>query len=314
MPFHACIYQNPELAVPVEPLVSMCRRENLEVMVWDTTPALEQLRGSLPQEPAILFLPAVERDCLGVKMAQAALMDAPPKVFDAAPRVILLYGPELPSKQFLCLAFREGVDDIVALDAGTEALAVQVARAIRVLRGRIESSLAGGELNTKIRALQRACERFEQQKARWEERYQMLVSTSVRMALGELSLNDLAPRLLIAATSPTQAAAAQDVATQMGFMVQVAHRGADAMEMMEAAPPNVLLTDGTLPDMDATGLAFSARQILGSRPIHVIAWSGSAESEDAFLAPDGGVDDFVLKTPGEVGAHLLAAALLGGLR
>jgi hypothetical protein len=29
--------------------------------------------------------------------------------------------------------------------------------------------------------LQRACERFEQQKARWEERYQMLVSTSVRM-------------------------------------------------------------------------------------------------------------------------------------
>ncbi|HNY28434.1 MAG TPA: response regulator [Candidatus Sumerlaeota bacterium] len=314
MSFHACIYQNPELAVPVEPLVSVCRRENLEVRVWATSPALENLRGSLPQEPAILFLPAVERDCLGVKMAQAALLDAPPKVFDAAPRVILLYGPELPSKQFLCLAFREGVDDVVALDAGEEALGVQVARAMRVLRGRIESSLAGGELNTKIRALQRVCERFEQQKARWEERYQMLVSTSVRMALGELRLNDLAPRLLIAATSASQAAAAQDVATQMGFMVQVAHRGADAMEMMETTPPNVLLTDGTLPDMDATGLAFSARQILGSRPLHVIAWSGNAEAEDAFLAPDGGVDDFVLKTPGETGAHLLAAALLGGLR
>jgi hypothetical protein len=53
-------------------------------------------------------------------MAQAALLDAPPKVFDAAPRVILLYGPALPEKQFLCLAFREGVDDVVALDAGEE--------------------------------------------------------------------------------------------------------------------------------------------------------------------------------------------------
>lgn len=314
MSFHVCIFQNPDVVTPVEPLVAVCRRENLEVMVWDAMPALEHLRGSLPQEPAILFLPAVERDCLGVKMAQAALLDAPPKVFDAAPRVILLYGPALPEKQFLCLAFREGVDDVVALDTGEEALGVQVARAMRVLRARIESSLAGGELNTKIRALQRACERFEQQKARWEERYQMLVSTSVRMALGELRLNDLAPHLLVAVTSVSQAAAARDVATRMGFVVQVAHRGADAMEMMEATPPNVLLTDGTLPDMDATGLAFSARQILGSRPLHVIAWSGNAEAEDAFLAPDGGVDDFVLKTPGETGAHLLAAALLGGLR
>lgn len=66
--------------------------------------------------------------------------------------------------------------------------------------------------------------------------------------------------------------------------------------------------------MSAKAFAPAARQALGNKPVVIIAWSSSPETEDAILAPKTGIDDFVLKTTNSEGANLLAAALLGGLR
>jgi hypothetical protein len=48
--------------------------------------------------------------------------------------------------------------------------------------------------------------------------------------------------------------------------------------------------------------------------VMIIAWSSNAEAEDRFLAPNGGIDVFILKTSAEDKCNLLAGALLGGLR
>lgn len=42
----------------------------------------------MPSTPAVLFVPAIEEDCLGVKLAQDALSEK-------LPRVIVLYAPSL---------------------------------------------------------------------------------------------------------------------------------------------------------------------------------------------------------------------------
>ena len=55
-------------------------------------------------------------------------------------------------------------------------------------------------------------------------------------------------------------------------------------------------------------------QRVGNKPVFVVAWSSSPEAEDTLLAPDTGIDDFVLKSTTSEGTGLLAAALLGGLR
>ncbi len=295
-------------------LMDACREERCEILDQGALSDAEGLRSALPDEPFILFLPAVEEDCLGVKLAREALMDGPPRVFTGPPRVIVLYAPSLPSKEFLCLAFREGVDDVTALESGKETLAIQVARARRLLQTRLDSSFAGGELEGKLSAMRVHCEHLERDSVRWKERFMSLASTSFRMATGELRLTDSAPSLLIVAASNSQAASVEDLANSLGFDPVVVHNGMDALKQLEKHPPQVILTDGILPDMDAAILAHSARRVLGEHPVVIIGWSSNPAAQDILLAPEASIDDFVLKSSTGEAVNLLAAALLGALR
>ncbi len=289
------------------PLIKRCRQEQYEIEECNQPQDHETLKSLLPSTPAVLFVPAVEEDCLGVKLAQDALNEK-------LPRVIVLYAPSMPSREFLCLAFREGVDDIISLDADTETLNSKLKRADNILQARLDSMDAGGKWRREMKSLHLRCEQLECKNARWEERLLALSSTATRMATGKLQLAESATSLLIVATSNSQASSAAELCRRLGFDTHVAHTGKDALEQISKNPPRVILTDGTLPDMNATAFAPAARKALGDKPVVIIAWSSSPEAEEILLAPDAGIDDFVLKSTTSEGAGLLAAALLGGLR
>ncbi|MBN1807077.1 MAG: response regulator [Sedimentisphaerales bacterium] len=291
----------------LEPLIERCRQEKFEVEDYKQPQEHEALRKLLPSTPALLFMPAVEEDCWGVKLAQDAFVEK-------LPRVIILYASSMPSREFLCLAFREGVDDVITLDSDEETLNSKIKRANNVLQTRLELAGFGGSEQQKIKSLQLQCEKLERKTAKWEERLLALASTATRMATGQLSLAENAPSVLIVATSNSQASSVAELCRHLGFDSHVTHTGKEALELIAKEKPNVILTDGTLPDMNATAFAPAARKALGKEPVVIIAWSSSPEVEDTLLAPDSGIDDFVLKSTSSEGTGLLTAALLGGLR
>jgi PleD family two-component response regulator len=291
----------------LEPLIKRCRQEQFEVEECNQPPDHETLKSLLPSTPAVLFVPAIEEDCWGVKLAQDALNDK-------MPRVIVLYAPSMPSREFLCLAFKEGVDDIISLDADIETLNSKLKRADHILQARLDSVDAGGQGQRKMKSLQLRCEQLECKNAKWEERLLALSSTATRMATGQLHIAGSAPSVLIVASSNSQASSAAELCRRLGFKTHLAHTGKDGLEQISENPPRVILADGTLPDMNATAFAPAAGKALGNKPVIIVGWSSSPESEDTLLAPDSGIDDFVLKSTTSEGTGLLAAALLGGLR
>lgn len=301
----AIFYYTPEMPVNMAPVETACREENMEWSTRELQPAPEALRQSLPKGPAVLFLPALEKDCLGVKLVQTA------RAFEHG-HVTVLYAPSLPDARFLCLAFREGLDDVLPLDEPPVATAVQVKRAgRRFMQRMIRLSKTQDPEGEKLRVL---CERFESENAHMREQILHLSSTVGRLARGELKMSKEAPALLIAARSRAQSSSAVEIAKELGFVVTLVESGAEALAAADETPPRVLLTDGTLGDMDGAELARKMRKALGNRPLVVIAWSSSPEAIDQLLTPETLVDDFVLKTGGREGNLLLGAALLAALR
>jgi CheY-like chemotaxis protein len=291
----------------LESLKNRCRKRQFETEEYDQPADHETLKTLLPSTPAVLFAPAAEQDCWGVKLAQDALDRN-------LPRVIVLYASTMPSREFLCLAFKEGVDDIINLDADSETIDAKLKRAGRLLQARLDLVDAGLQGTQKVKSLQLRCRQLEQENAKWKERLLALSSTATRMATGQLRLTDTVPSVLVVATSSSQASSAANVCSALGFDTHVVHTGKDGLEQAAKSPPHVIITDGTLPDMNATEFAPAVRRALGRKPVVIVAWSSTPEAEDALLASDSGIDDFVPKSANSESEELLAAAVLGGLR
>lgn len=288
-------------------LIQCCRDEHFEIEDRGQVPDHEAIKAMLPETPVVIFVPAIEEDCLGIKLAQDALEKN-------LPRVIVLYSSSMPSREYLCLAFREGVDEIITLDSDKENLLAQVSRVGRLLHARADSTADDSQLHKKVKSLQLLCEHLEGENAKWQERLIALSSTTTRMATGQLRLAEDSPSLLIVASSSSQAEHTLELARQLGFIPDVAGSGKEALLQIEKQPPQIILTDCTLPDMDAKTFAHDARKAMGTKPVIIISYSSDPEVEESLLAPDVEIDDFVLKSSTSEGNNLLAAALLGGLR
>lgn len=288
-------------------LSESCARAGLDVEKRPDTPSEDALRAALPDGPLALFLPALEEDFQGVKLAQVAQATR-------APRVVALYAAASPSAEYLRLALNEGVDAVITLDSRPESMAANVQRMARRLRERQTLCGEDSQVHRELETLTRRCESLEHAAARWRERILALSATSIRLATGELRIAEEGPSLLIAASSVAQAASAKEIAERLGFRSRLCSSAAQALEALAAEPPNVILTDGALPDMDARAFAQSARRVMAGQPVVVIVWSSNRDAEDALMAPESGLDDFVPKGATAEGRALLAAALLGGLR
>ena len=269
--------------------------------------ASTELVTVLTDESAVVLLPALEDDCLGIKLAQQVI-DHP------TPYAVALYGKGLPAKDYLCLAYRTGLDDIIDVKGGHDTLDVQLRRLGVTLYQRQRFVHETDEFQSEAGALARQCDRLQRDNDRWQERLISLANTAKELAIGRRRMAIDTPRLLIVAASPHQAETALQVAGELGFDCQQVSNAQAALEDIQSRPPAVILVDSVLPDQELSTFVKSARHVCGNQPMTIIAWSSNPESEDELLTPATEIDDFVLKSSQGEGILLLTAALLGSLR
>lgn len=303
-PVH-CFYKDNEK--DADSLMQIFEKAGAPFESYKPLPEPGSFSDALAAEASLLILPAVQEDCLGVKMAQMARAQNPE-------HVILLYAPQLPPADYLCLAFREGADDILDLHVDEVALDNQVKRAVRLFRSRRERRNSGTGNEKEWKALRSREEYLERALSRMQERLVCLATSAMRITSGEIDFGKNPPLLFLITGSTRQTLEARGSAEKMGFQVKAFATAEEALEAMERARPQVILTDGTLPDSTAFDLAKKARKTLGNHPVVIVVWSGDLNREDEFLRPGSGLDDFVPKLSGSLGEGLLCAALLGGLR
>lgn len=92
-----------------------------------------------------------------------------------------------------------------------------------------------------------------------------------------------------------------------GYEVSVAHNGLEALESMQHAVPDLIITDLAMPEMDGLELTRAVRR---SSPVPIIVLSVRDQEAMKVAALDAGADDYVMKpfsTPellARVRAHL----------
>ena len=77
-----------------------------------------------------------------------------------------------------------------------------------------------------------------------------------------------------------------------GYDVHVAATGADALRVAAAHPPDLVVLDLGLPDMDGTDVVAGLR---GWTEVPILVLSGRTDSGDKVDALDAGADDYVTK-------------------
>lgn len=94
--------------------------------------------------------------------------------------------------------------------------------------------------------------------------------------------------------------------TAAGYDVQLAENGRDALRLIATAPPDVVVLDLGLPDMDGKDVLREARRF---SKIPIIILSARDQELEKILAFDAGADDYVEKpfAIGELMARLRAA-------
>ena len=80
-----------------------------------------------------------------------------------------------------------------------------------------------------------------------------------------------------------------------GFHVTAAFSGAEALAAVEASPPDVILLDLMMPDMNGYEVCRRVKQDPVTRHVPVIVITGLAEREANIQAVEAGADDFLLK-------------------
>ncbi len=103
-------------------------------------------------------------------------------------------------------------------------------------------------------------------------------------------------RVLVVDDNADAADTLADLLRMLGHDVEVAYDGTTAVEAARARPPDVVLCDLGLPDLDGFEVARRIRAAAPNR-VRLLAVSGYAQPEDVARATEAGVDGHVAKPP-----------------
>jgi CheY-like chemotaxis protein len=99
------------------------------------------------------------------------------------------------------------------------------------------------------------------------------------------------PRVLVVEDDEDCAMLLEEILTERGFAVEVAHDGGTALELAERTKPDVGVLDVGLPDMDGFELARRLRKLgENGRTMRLIALSGYGSEDDIDEARAAGFD------------------------
>lgn len=80
-----------------------------------------------------------------------------------------------------------------------------------------------------------------------------------------------------------------------GFRILVAHTGAEGLDLARQQPPDLILSDAYLPDMDSHHLCRMLLEDTRTRHIPIMLISGQTRPEHILSALDSGADDYLIK-------------------
>jgi len=103
------------------------------------------------------------------------------------------------------------------------------------------------------------------------------------------------PTLLIVDDDPTPRQALRRLLEKLGYAVVVAENGREALELVQREPPDLVLTDLTMPEVDGFELLRRLKAAERSRDIPVIVVSGVDDLSSVVRCIEQGAEDHVTK-------------------
>jgi CheY-like chemotaxis protein len=120
-------------------------------------------------------------------------------------------------------------------------------------------------------------------------------------------------RVLVIEDNADAAETLRDLLALFGHQAEVAHSGADGVEVARRRPPDVVLCDIGLPEMDGYAVARELRADPATAPIRLVALTGYGQESDRVRAAAAGFDLHLVKPVGpEHLKRLLAGFAEGG--
>ena len=101
--------------------------------------------------------------------------------------------------------------------------------------------------------------------------------------------------ILIVEDSPTQALQLQSLLEESGYKVSVVTNGADGLSRLKEHPPDLVISDIVMPEMDGYELCRKIKADNDLKSIPVLLLTQLTEPEDIIKGLDVGADNFVTK-------------------
>jgi CheY-like chemotaxis protein len=122
-------------------------------------------------------------------------------------------------------------------------------------------------------------------------------------------------RILIIEDNLDAAETLRDLLALFGHDAEIAHSGRAGVDLARRRPPDVVLCDIGLPEMDGYAVARELRADPSTAPIHLVALTGYGRDTDRDRAAEAGFDLHLVKPVGpELLQSLLAGIAEGGSR
>lgn len=118
-------------------------------------------------------------------------------------------------------------------------------------------------------------------------------------------------RILIVDDDPAIQMLLQRLLTGLGYAVNMASNGRDALRLVLEFQPQILITDWLMPEMDGLQLIQALRQTEMGRSIYAIVLTSQRADENLVDAFDKGADDYLVKP---IDPTILKAHLKAGMR
>ncbi|MFQ5432296.1 MAG: response regulator [Nitrospinota bacterium] len=252
------------------------------------------------RDAGIVFIPPVWEDLFCVKLIDEI------QTLKVPYEVIIVGGkPSIPN---LIVAFNNGLSSYIETPIDDDKLGHAVSRAASKLRKKAE------EQRIKVRLSE-----FESGFAPnyhsplQAERDQILARAFLDFMHQRGPIHNGEVHILVVSSSEAQEHKLENFLNNLGIKIQTASDIASAVQLATSNNYTLIISDGVLPDGDATELINKLRKTLKEQIPRFLVWSSSPDRVPALLNPDNHIDDVLIKPGPGAGIEAVLPSIVNGI-